>query len=128
MVETIVSATCSMMSIGGLPAEVTCCGVSNVCKQLYKQWCMLYLICHVEDSEFARRIGVLLQEMEVAYDERLDFIRELEAVPFVAAAVKTAEFLNNALWKDDRRMQRLRKLRMDADLMAYEKEKFTEKL
>ncbi|GKB56044.1 hypothetical protein Tco_0912230 [Tanacetum coccineum] len=56
-----------------------------------------------EDSEFARRMGVLLQEMVVAYDDRVDFIRELKAVPGIAAA-------------------------MDADLMACEKEKFTEKL
>ncbi|GJQ97611.1 FAR1-related sequence 5-like protein [Tanacetum coccineum] len=99
IVKTIVSAMSSMMS---------CAGVSN--------------------SEFARRMGVLLEEMEVAYNERVDFIKELEAVPGVDAAVKTAEFLNDALWKDERRLQRLRKLRMDADLMAYEKEKFTEKL
>ncbi|GJX35757.1 hypothetical protein Tco_0247314 [Tanacetum coccineum] len=81
-----------------------------------------------EDIEFARRIGVLLQEMEAAYNERLDFIRELEPVPGVVAAVKTAEFLNNALWKDERRMQRLWNLRIDTDLIAYEKEKFTEKI
>ncbi|GJX44259.1 hypothetical protein Tco_0260935 [Tanacetum coccineum] len=81
-----------------------------------------------EDSEFARRMGVLLQEMVAAYDDRVDFIRELEAVPGIAVAVKTTEFLNDALWKDDRRIQRLHKLQMDSDLMAYEKEKFTEKL
>ncbi|GJR34593.1 hypothetical protein Tco_1210277 [Tanacetum coccineum] len=81
-----------------------------------------------EDSEFARRMGVLLQEMEAAYNERVDFIKELEAVPGVDAAVKTAEFLIDALWKDERRLQRLRKLQMDAHIMAYEKEKFTEKL
>ncbi|GKC68061.1 hypothetical protein Tco_1100659, partial [Tanacetum coccineum] len=81
-----------------------------------------------EDSEFARRMGVLLKEMVAAYDDRVDFIREMEAVPGIAAAVKTAKFLNDALWKDDRRIQRLWKLQMDADLMAYEKEKFTEKL
>ncbi|GJZ55739.1 hypothetical protein Tco_0610932 [Tanacetum coccineum] len=67
-------------------------------------------------------------EMVAAYDDKVDFIRELEAVPGIAAAVKTAEFINDALWKDDRRIQRLWKLQIDADLMAYEKEKFTEKL
>ncbi|GJV72871.1 hypothetical protein Tco_1492866 [Tanacetum coccineum] len=60
-----------------------------------------------EDREFARRMGVLLQEMVAAYDDRVDFIRELEAVPGIAASVKTAEFLNDALWKDDRRIQSL---------------------
>ncbi|GJU16259.1 hypothetical protein Tco_1144225, partial [Tanacetum coccineum] len=81
-----------------------------------------------EDSEFARRMGMFLQEMEVAYNKRTDFIKELEAVSGVNAAVKTAEFLNDALWKDERRLQTLDKLRMDVNLMAYEKEKFTEKL
>ncbi|GJW69020.1 hypothetical protein Tco_0123444 [Tanacetum coccineum] len=57
-----------------------------------------------EDSEFARRMGVLLQEMEAAYNERVDFIKELEAVPGVNAAVKTSEFLIDALWKDERRL------------------------
>ncbi|GKE39038.1 hypothetical protein Tco_1462443 [Tanacetum coccineum] len=33
---------------------------------------------------------------KAAYDDRVDFIRELEAVPGIAAAVKTAEFLNDA--------------------------------
>ncbi|GJW99891.1 hypothetical protein Tco_0183805 [Tanacetum coccineum] len=66
IVETIVSAMSSMMS---------CVGAHD-------------------DSEFVRRVGVLLQEMVAAYDDR----------------------------KDDRRIQRLRKLQMDADLMAYEKE------
>nr|GEW22993.1 hypothetical protein [Tanacetum cinerariifolium] len=89
---------------------------------------MIALYCRnstEEDSEFARRMSVLLQEMVAAYDKRVDFIRELETVSCVAATVKTTEFLNDALWKDDRRMQRLRKLQMNADLMAYEKEKFT---
>ncbi|GJS09089.1 hypothetical protein Tco_0365885 [Tanacetum coccineum] len=92
---------------------------------------MMALYCRntaEEDSDFAIRIGVLLQEMEATYNERANFIKELEAVPGVNAAVKTTEFLNDALWKDERRLQRLRKLRMDADLMDYEKEKFTEKL
>ncbi|GKG64130.1 hypothetical protein Tco_0649380, partial [Tanacetum coccineum] len=39
--------------------------------------------------------------MLAAYEERVDFIRELETVPDVAAAVKTAEFFNETLWKDD---------------------------
>nr|GEV84550.1 retrovirus-related Pol polyprotein from transposon TNT 1-94 [Tanacetum cinerariifolium] len=47
------------------------------------------------------------RENVAAYDERVDFIMELEAVSSVVAAVKTTEFLNDALWKDDRRMQRV---------------------
>ncbi|GJR57500.1 hypothetical protein Tco_1499662 [Tanacetum coccineum] len=43
---------------------------------------MMMLYCRnvaEEDSEFARRIGVLLQEMEARYNERVDFITELSA-------------------------------------------------
>ncbi|GKF86429.1 hypothetical protein Tco_0254256 [Tanacetum coccineum] len=81
-----------------------------------------------KDSEFSRCMGVLLREMEVRYNERVDFIKELEVVLGVDAAFKTAEFLNDALWNDERRLQRLRKLQMDADIIVYEKEKFMEKL
>ncbi|GJS69273.1 hypothetical protein Tco_0702114 [Tanacetum coccineum] len=49
------------------------------------------------DREYARRINALLQEMVVAYDERVDFIWEMEFVPGVVAAVKTAKFLNENL-------------------------------
>ncbi|GKF40529.1 hypothetical protein Tco_0120590, partial [Tanacetum coccineum] len=65
-----------------------------------------------EDSEFARSVGVLFEEMEVAYKERVYFIKELEAVSGVDVAVETAEFLKDVLWKDERRLQRLCKLRM----------------
>ncbi|GKB18816.1 hypothetical protein Tco_0852739 [Tanacetum coccineum] len=37
-------------------------------------------------------------------------------------------WVNDALWKDERRLQRLRELQMDADIMVYEKQKFIEKL
>nr|GFD31383.1 hypothetical protein [Tanacetum cinerariifolium] len=57
-----------------------------------------------EDSKFARRMGMLLHEMVAAYDDRVDFIRELEVVSGIAVTVKIAEFLNDALWKDDMRI------------------------
>ncbi|GKB46468.1 hypothetical protein Tco_0897221 [Tanacetum coccineum] len=91
---------------------------------------MMALYCRnaaEEDNEFARRVGVLLEEMEAAYKERVDFIKELKAVPDVDAAVKTAELLNHVLWNNEMRLQRLCRLRMDADLMAYDKENFAEK-
>nr|GEV70910.1 hypothetical protein [Tanacetum cinerariifolium] len=42
----------------------------------------------------------------------MDFIQELEVVPDVDVSVKTAEFLNETLWKDDRRLRKLRNLEM----------------
>nr|GEY68196.1 hypothetical protein [Tanacetum cinerariifolium] len=42
---------------------------------------MMVLYCQnaaADDREFTRRINAILQEMVVAYDERVDFIRELE--------------------------------------------------
>nr|GEW28991.1 hypothetical protein [Tanacetum cinerariifolium] len=60
---------------------------------------MMALYCKnvAEDSEFVRRMGVLLQEMVAAYDDRVDFIQELEAVSGILVVVKIAEFLNDAL-------------------------------
>ncbi|GKA69237.1 hypothetical protein Tco_0775301 [Tanacetum coccineum] len=71
-----------------------------------------------EDREFASRTSVLLREMIVAYDDKLDFIQELEAMLGVIAAVKTAEFLNETLWKDDMRLRKLQNMEMDADERA----------
>ncbi|GKA32110.1 hypothetical protein Tco_0718477 [Tanacetum coccineum] len=147
IVMTIVSAMSSMMSCVGVPfyvEEICACVLSReqVMTSLTKcmalkervfdwEWVdIMTLYCQntaEEDSEFARRVGVLLEEMEAVYKERVDFIKELEVVPDVDVAVKTAEFLNDVLWKDERRLHRLSKLRMDADLMAYDKEKFAEK-
>nr|GEX58052.1 RNA-directed DNA polymerase, eukaryota, reverse transcriptase zinc-binding domain protein [Tanacetum cinerariifolium] len=118
IVRTIVSAMSSMMS---------CAGVLIKKRVGDWEWAdMMALYCQnatEEDSKFTRRVGALLEEMEAAYKERVDFIKELKAVSGVDAAVKTSEFLNDVLWKDERRLQRLSKLRMDADLMAYDKEK-----
>ncbi|GJT87010.1 hypothetical protein Tco_1068727 [Tanacetum coccineum] len=47
---------------------------------------MMVLYCQIsiaEDHDFARRMNQLLQEMVVAYDDKVDFIQELEAVPGV---------------------------------------------
>ncbi|GKD65577.1 hypothetical protein Tco_1307685, partial [Tanacetum coccineum] len=71
------------------------------CKNVLVEWVdMMVLYCQnaaAVDREYARRINALLQEMVVAYDERVDFIWEMEFVPGVVAAVKTAEFLNENL-------------------------------
>ncbi|GJS47764.1 hypothetical protein Tco_0597885 [Tanacetum coccineum] len=61
---------------------------------------MMVLYCRssaAEDRDFARRMNELLQEMVAAYDDKVDFIRELEAVPGVDAAAKTVKFLNENL-------------------------------
>ncbi|GKA92199.1 hypothetical protein Tco_0814124 [Tanacetum coccineum] len=61
-----------------------------------------------------------------AADEQ--FIRELEVVSGIAAAVKTAEFLNENLWKDDKRIRKLRNMNIDAGMKADEMENFVHKL
>nr|GFA51865.1 hypothetical protein [Tanacetum cinerariifolium] len=56
---------------------------------------MMVLFCKrsaAEDAKFLRRISELRQEMVMAYDDKVDFIRELEAVPNIDVAVKTARF------------------------------------
>ncbi|GJR34364.1 hypothetical protein Tco_1210048 [Tanacetum coccineum] len=72
-----------------------------------------------DDREFVSRIKGLLQEMVVTYDDRVDFIREMEVVSGVVTTVKTAEFLNETLWKDDRKLQKLQNLEMDANKRAF---------
>ncbi|GJW83077.1 hypothetical protein Tco_0156222 [Tanacetum coccineum] len=57
-----------------------------------------------------------------AADEQ--FIRELEVVPGIVAAVKTAEFLNENLWKDDKMIRKLRNMNIDAGMKADEMENF----
>ncbi|GJW51270.1 hypothetical protein Tco_0092621 [Tanacetum coccineum] len=92
---------------------------------------MIVLYCKrsaAEDREFARRINELLQEMVVAYDDKVDFIRELEAVSGIHAAVTTFEFLNENLWKDDKRLRKLRNMEIDAGMSADQKDRFTQTL
>ncbi|GJY10572.1 hypothetical protein Tco_0378757 [Tanacetum coccineum] len=98
------------------------CHVAAFLQKLYVGWSV------TKDREFARRICVLLREMEVAYDERMDFIRELEVVSGVNATVKTAEFFNKTLWKDDKRLQKLHNMEMDANEKAFQKDRFIERL
>nr|GEW91238.1 hypothetical protein [Tanacetum cinerariifolium] len=80
------------------------------------------------DFEFAKRISMLYQEMEMAYGEKLDFIRELEGVPGVAMVTKTAEFLNDKLWKDDKILTKLHNMKILACDCGYHKEEFVERL
>ncbi|GJY04880.1 hypothetical protein Tco_0370820 [Tanacetum coccineum] len=68
------------------------------------------------------RVGGWEWEMVVAYDEKVHFIRELEYVPGVIAVVKMTKFLNEKLWKDDRRLQKLRNIEMPAEEIAFDKD------
>ncbi|GJY94047.1 hypothetical protein Tco_0510408 [Tanacetum coccineum] len=72
---------------------------------------MMALYCRrsaAMDSDFAARMSDLLQEMVNAYDEKVDFIRELE--------------------KDEKRLRKLRNMEADAGTKADEMERFIEKL
>nr|GFC77059.1 hypothetical protein [Tanacetum cinerariifolium] len=57
---------------------------------------------------------VYLQEMVVAYEDKVDFIQELEIVLDIDAAVTTTKFLNENLWKDDKRLRKLHNTKMDS--------------
>nr|GEW42496.1 hypothetical protein [Tanacetum cinerariifolium] len=92
---------------------------------------MMVLYCHsfaAEDEKFSRRINVLLREMVAASDDRVDFIQELECVSGVVATVKKSEFFNKKLWKDDRRLQKLRIIKIYVEEMAVQNERFIKKL
>nr|GEV55881.1 hypothetical protein [Tanacetum cinerariifolium] len=45
--------------------------------------------CAADGRNFVGRLSDLLQDMINAYDQKVEFIRELEALPCIAAAVKT---------------------------------------
>nr|GEU48938.1 retrovirus-related Pol polyprotein from transposon TNT 1-94 [Tanacetum cinerariifolium] len=67
----------------------------------------------VVDQDFMIRMSGLLQEIFNAYDKKVDFIRELEAMLGVDATVKTIVFSNENLWKDEKRLQKLRNMKID---------------
>nr|GEW49742.1 hypothetical protein [Tanacetum cinerariifolium] len=84
IVMTIVSAMSFMMS---------CAGV--LVKSMRASNDVVDEVCGVERARWKLRIRKMV-----------DFIKELEAMSGVDVAVKTAEFLNDVLWKDERRLQR----------------------
>ncbi|GJV88532.1 hypothetical protein Tco_1532470 [Tanacetum coccineum] len=153
IVETTTPTTSSMTSRGGVPAETINCCVSNACiHSLLKKrimtsipkcgalrdavggWDsvqMMSLYCQIsaaDERNFSGRLSDLLQEMINAYDKKVEFIRELEAVPGITAAVKTGEFLNENLWKDDKRIRKLHNMNINAGMKADEMENFIHKL
>ncbi|GKD30079.1 hypothetical protein Tco_1240857 [Tanacetum coccineum] len=92
---------------------------------------MMALYCRrsvAMDRDFASRMSDLLQEMVNVYDEKVDFIRELEVMAGVDEAAKTLKFLNENLWKDEKRLRMLRNMEADAGTKADEMERFVEKL
>ncbi|GJV23151.1 hypothetical protein Tco_1375846 [Tanacetum coccineum] len=92
---------------------------------------MMSLYCEslaADERNFAGRLSDLLQEMINAYDKKVEFIQELEAVPGIVATVKTDEFLNENLWKDNKRIQKLRNMNIDAGVKADEMENFAHNL
>nr|GEX16926.1 hypothetical protein [Tanacetum cinerariifolium] len=92
---------------------------------------MMSLYCQSSTADkrnFAERLSNLLWEMINAYDKKVEFIWKLEAVPGIATTVKTAKFLNENLWKDDKRIRKLRNMNIDAGMKAGEMENFVHKL
>nr|GEY70996.1 reverse transcriptase domain-containing protein [Tanacetum cinerariifolium] len=103
---------------------------------------MMALYCQnavEEDSKFARRVGVLLKEMEAVYKERVDFIKELEAVieMFVDeldmlaerhVPDKIANFIKQIQGKYIPNLMKLQILGREFELKAQEKGIFIEKL
>nr|GEZ96810.1 hypothetical protein [Tanacetum cinerariifolium] len=88
---------------------------------------MMSLYCEssaADERNFAGWLSDLLQEMINAYEKKVEFIRELETVPGIATVVKTGKFLNENLWKDDKRIRKLRNMNIDAGMKADEMENF----
>ncbi|GJX48311.1 hypothetical protein Tco_0273501 [Tanacetum coccineum] len=81
-----------------------------------------------EEAEFSRRISELWQDMVMAYDDKVNFIRELEAVPNIDAAVKTAKFLTDNLSTDDKRVRELINIEIEIELSSEHKGYFSQTL
>nr|GEX02414.1 hypothetical protein [Tanacetum cinerariifolium]GEX02418.1 hypothetical protein [Tanacetum cinerariifolium] len=107
-----------------------------------------------EDSEFARRMGVLLEEMEAAYiereinedlrlardinalcarvtaiiDQREMFVDELDMLAGRHVPDKMADFMNQVQGKDILNLMKLQILEREFELRAQEKGIFIEKL
>ncbi|GJV15328.1 hypothetical protein Tco_1360651 [Tanacetum coccineum] len=79
----------------------------------------------VKCAALQERVGVV-----AAYDDMVDFIQELKAVPGTTAAVKTAEFLNDALEiSEDLRLAReINALCAHATAIVDERESFIDEL
>nr|GEV46530.1 putative reverse transcriptase domain-containing protein [Tanacetum cinerariifolium] len=57
----------------------------------------------------------LIERAKQQKQVNVEFIQDLESVPGVVAAIKTTNFVNENLWKDDMRLQNLRNIEMDAE-------------
>ncbi|GJW04793.1 hypothetical protein Tco_1563649 [Tanacetum coccineum] len=92
---------------------------------------MMVLFCKrstAEEAKFSRKISKLRQEMVVAYDDKVDFIRELEVVPNIDDAVKTTRFLKENLSNDDKRVQKLLNIEIEAGISSDQKSHFIQTL
>ncbi|GKD55500.1 hypothetical protein Tco_1288887 [Tanacetum coccineum] len=57
----------------------------------------------------------------MAYDDKVNFIRELEAVPNIDDAVKTAKFLTDNLSTDDKRVREMINIEIEIELSSEHK-------
>ncbi|GKE28258.1 hypothetical protein Tco_1443642, partial [Tanacetum coccineum] len=138
--SVIASYIVNLFAMWSVKGKISCCHFMTVLvgvralRDAVGGWdwvAMMVLYCQssaVEDRDFTRRMNELLQEMVSAYDDKVDFIRELEAVLGVDTTAKTAEFLNENLWKGDKKLRKLRNMEIDASMRADQKDRFIEKL
>ncbi|GKC46842.1 hypothetical protein Tco_1064564 [Tanacetum coccineum] len=92
---------------------------------------MMVLYCRRsadEDREFTRQMNRLRGEMICVCEERVAFVQDLESLSGVIARAKMADFLNEAMIKDNRRIIQLHNLEREAEERAVEKDRFVHKL
>ncbi|GJV64923.1 hypothetical protein Tco_1475751 [Tanacetum coccineum] len=140
MVETIVRATSSMRSCGGVPAKaiVVVFGCSLHQKQLMVMSCRGLLIhqtgihhCHKEISEdlrLSREINALCARLTGIVDERERFVDELDRLIGRSVPERMAEFMKQVQGKDMPSRLKLQILSRKFELRAREKDIFIEKL
>ncbi|GJZ67945.1 hypothetical protein Tco_0631185 [Tanacetum coccineum] len=108
MVETIVCATSSMRSYGGVPAKA----IVEISK----------------DLRFSREINALCARLTDIVDERERFVDELDRLVGRLVPERMAEFMKEVQGKDMPKRLKLQILSREFELRAHEKEIFIEKL
>ncbi|GJQ90603.1 hypothetical protein Tco_0001742 [Tanacetum coccineum] len=81
-----------------------------------------------EDQEVALRFNRLRGDRNVAFEDKMDFVQELESVMGVSVVAKTAVFLKEMMEKEDSREYHLENLENETKQRALEMESFVQKL
>ncbi|GKC93216.1 hypothetical protein Tco_1158658 [Tanacetum coccineum] len=81
-----------------------------------------------EDREFGRRINLLREQVMAVFEDRRDFVEEIETVRKVIAPQKTAQMLSEDQVKFEENLLLMLSLEKAMERRAFEKDSFADKL